>query len=430
MPTRVAPFGEYRRRVVDGELDLLLCDLAAISLEGPRGVGKTSTARRRGGDVFRLDDPAALEIAKAQPERLTRGRTPIVIDEWQRFSFSWDLVRRAVDCAPAPGRFILTGSAGPSTGPTHTGAGRIVALRMRPMTLPERGVASPAVSISALLTGAGADVAGTSEVTLEQYTAEMLAGGFPGMRHESGRAQRAALGGYLDRIVDSEVPELGMELRRPQTLRRWLQAYGAATATTASYETIRDAAAAGGHGKPAKNTAAAYREVLERIWLLDPLPAWSPSTNRLARLTYSPKHHLADPALAARLAGLDAGALLRGEGPAATSRDGTFLGALFESLATLSVRVFAQAAEARVFHFRTRGGEHEVDLIVERGDGRVVALEVKLAASVGDEDVRQLAWLRRQIGDEMIDAVILTTGPVAYRRRDGVAVVPLALLGP
>ena len=152
-------------------------------------------------------------------------------------------------------------------------------------------------------------------------------------------------------------PELGAEVRRPQTLRRWLQAYAAATATTASYEKIRDAATAGETTKPTKTTTIPYRDALERLWILDPLPAWAPTTDHLARLTFAPEHHLADPALAVRLTGVDAGALLRGEGPTTIPRDGTFLGALFESLVTLSVRVFAQAAEARVSHFRTKGAD-------------------------------------------------------------------------
>ncbi|MHB8506258.1 MAG: ATP-binding protein, partial [Acidimicrobiales bacterium] len=403
--------------------------LPALSLEGPRGVGKTSTARRRGGTLVCLDDPGVLEVVAAQPGRLATGTPPIVIDEWQRYPASWDVVRRAVDEDPSGGRFILTGSATPTVGPTHTGAGRIVTVRMRPLTLPERGTDTPTVSLAALLAGDRPTVAGATAVTLEDYTTEILAGGFPGIRHPAGRAQRAALDGYLDRIVDAEVGGLGVEIRRPQALRRWLHAYAAATATTTTYEKIRDAATAGEASKPAKTTTMPYRDALERLWILDPLPAWAPTSNQLARLTAAPKHHLADPALAARLTGADAGALLRGEGPTLIPRDDTFLGALFESLVTLTVRVFAQAAEARVSHFRTKGGEREVDLIVERGDRRVVAVEVKLAATVSDDDVRHLLWLAGRIGGELADAVIVTTGRYAYRRPDGVAVVPLALLG-
>ncbi|MHB1849107.1 MAG: ATP-binding protein [Acidimicrobiales bacterium] len=429
MARRLEPFREYQRRVVDAELDELVPALPALSLEGPRGVGKTSTARRRSGTVVCLDDPGVLEVITAQPDRLAIGTPSIVIDEWQRYPPAWDVVRRAVDENPIGGRFILTGSASPAVAPTHTGAGRVVTLRMRPLTLPERGVDTPVVSLAALLVGDRPDVEGATTVTLEDYTAEILAGGFPGIRHSTARAQRAALDGYLVGIVDADLPELGAKVRRPQTLRRWLQAYAAATATTASYEKIRDAATAGETTKPAKTTTIPYRDALERLWILDPLPAWAPTTDHLARLTFAPEHHLADPALAARLTGVDAGALLRGEGPTTIPRDGTFLGALFESLVTLSVRVFAQAAEARVSRFRTKGAEREVDLISERGDRRILAVEVKLADAVGDGDVRHLVWLADGIGADLLDAMVVTTGRYAYRRPDGIAVVPLALLG-
>jgi predicted AAA+ superfamily ATPase len=160
------------------------------------------------------------------------------------------------------------------------------------------------------------------------------------------------------------------------------------------------------------------------------VPAWLPSRNHLNRLAQAPKHHLADPALAARILGLDADALLSGEeaGPQ-IPRDGTLLGHLFESLVTLSVRVYAQAAEARVKHLRLHGGQREIDLIVERADQRVLAIEVKLSGTVTDDDVKHLHWLREQIGDDLLDAVVINTGPQAYRRKDGVAVVPAALLG-
>ena len=145
----------------------------------------------------------------------------------------------------------------------------------------------------------------------------------------------------------------------------------------------------------------------------------------------SPKHHLADPALACTLLALTADNLIAGGAPtSAIPRDGTFLGSLFESLATLSVRVFAQAAEAKVGHLRRRDGDHEVDLIVHGSGRRRVAIEVKLSRSVTDRDVRHLVWLKGLLGDDLADMAVLTTGGDAYRRRDGVAVVPLALLGP
>lgn len=419
----------YRRRVVDDELDELLAGLSAVSIEGPKAVGKTETAMQRAQSVFRLDDEPTLQIASAAPQRLIEGPTPILIDEWQRLPASWDIIRRAVDEAPSPARFLLTGSAVPTELPKHSGAGRIVTVRMRPMALAERDLGPTTVSLGGLLTGSRGPLEGATSVGLVDYVDEIVRSGFPAIRRQSDRVLRAQLDGYLDRIVERDFVELGHAVRNPGSLRRWLTAFGAATSSTASYEAIRDGASSGLSDKPSKSTTIPYRATLEQLWMIDEVPAWAPSRNRLRRLGASPVHQLADPALAARLLGLDAEALIDGveTGPV-VPRDGTLLGALFESLVTLSVRTYAQANEAAVSHLRTRAGEQEIDLIVERGDGRVVALEVKLSATVSDHDTRHLHWLKDRIGDDLLDAAVVTTGSEAYRRPDGIGVIPAALL--
>jgi predicted AAA+ superfamily ATPase len=420
----------YRRRIVDDELDELFAGLPAIALEGPKAVGKTATALRRAATVYRLDDEAERSIAQADPSRLLEGERPVLIDEWQRYPEAFDRVRRAVDDGAGAGSFLLTGSASPTDPPTHSGAGRIVRVRLRPMTLAERDVGSPTVSLRQLLQGDRGSIIGRTEVNLERYVTEILASGFPGLRGLPDRVSRAQLDGYLDRIVDRDFEDLGRQVRRPGTLRRWMQAYAAATATTASYEKIRDAATSDSGEKPARATTQPYRDTLERLWILDPVPAWLPTRNRLARLSSPPKHHLADPALAARLLGVDAATLLHAQpaGPSMT-REGTLLGALFESLVTLNVRVYAQAAEARTAHLRTWSGDREIDLIVEHGR-KILAIEVKLGQAPDEQDLRHLRWLRNELGDDLADAIVVTTGQAAYRRPDGIAVIPAALLGP
>jgi predicted AAA+ superfamily ATPase len=287
------------------------------------------------------------------------------------------------------------------------------------------------VSLRELLTGIRPALTGSTTVDLATYAAEICRSGLPGLRHLSDRGLRAQLDGYIERIVDRDLADNGQPVRMAGALRRWMTAYGAATATTAAYDVIRDAATPGERDKPAKATVQGYREALERLWILDPLPAWLPTMNHLRRLGSAPRHHLVDPALAARLLGVDAEALLQPTSAQPfTPRDGTLLGQLFESLVTLDVRVYAQAAEARVGHLRTHGGEHEVDLIVERGDHRVLAIEVKLTQSIQGDDLRHLRWLREQLGDGLLDAIVVTTGTDAYRRPDGIGVVPAALLGP
>jgi predicted AAA+ superfamily ATPase len=423
---------EYRQRVVDHELDELLPGAAAIAIEGAKAVGKTATASRRAAVTYAIDDTQTREVLEADPSLIDRGERPVLIDEWQRLPRLWDHVRRQVDDGAPPGSYLLTGSAVPSDAPVHTGAGRILSLRMRPLSLAERGLIEPTVSVAELLAGTRPLPHGISPVKVPDYADEILASGLPGVRAAgSARVRRAQLAGYLDRVVNRDFAEQGVPVRRPEALRAWLTAYAAATATTATYRTVTAAASPGDPGPKSPTTERGYRDVLQSLYLIEPVPGWTPSRSHLSKAAQSPKHHLVDPALAAGLLGVDAGALLRGEssGPM-VPRDGTLLGALFESLVTLSLRVYAQAAEAQVRHFRTRDGAHEADLIIERRDQRVVACEVKLSASPGADSVKHLLWLRERLGDDLLDAVVITTGEHAYRREDGIAVVPAALLGP
>ncbi len=421
----------YQRRIVDDVLDELFPHLAAIALEGAKGVGKTATASQRAKTILSLNEPRQREVLAANPDSVTQMRAPVLIDEWQLEPSVWDRVRRAVDDDSTGGRFLLAGSAGVAPGVRiHSGAGRIVSLPMRPLAFSERGLSDPTVSVRELLSGTQPAIEGRSSIDLPIYTDEILRSGFPGIRTLPERARQIQLDSYVRRIVDRELPENGVAVRRPHTLKAWLAAYGAATSTDASYSTILDAATAGEDDKPARGTVDSYREHLQRIFVLDPIPAWVPTFNALKRLTHTPKHHLVDPAIAARLVGVGTAGLLRGEGNRVSAPTGTWLGALFESLAAQSIRVYAGAINAEVGHLRTKNTDHEIDLIVEGDDRQAVAIEVKLAATVNDHDVRHLNWLRDQIGDRLTDRLIVTTGEFAYRRPDGVAVVPLALLGP
>jgi predicted AAA+ superfamily ATPase len=430
----MAPFASpaiYRRRVLDDELDALMAGLSAIAIEGAKAVGKTATAAQRARTVYPLDDPGRQAIAAADLDRLLTAPVPILIDEWQNVPPVWDRVRRAVDAGARPGSFLLTGSASPKDTGTHSGGGRIVSLRMRPLSLGERWPDEATVSLSELLEGGRPPVEGDTARRLNDYTEEILRSGFPALAELTGRPLRAQLDSYLQRVVDRDFAELGYTLRNPEGLRRWMRAYAAGTSGTASYEKVRRAAV--GREEPAVSRTAAvpYRELLERLFLLDPVPAWAPTGSQLNRVTLPDKHQLVDPALAARLLRVGAGELLEGTGPELLMpKDGGLLGALFESLVTLSVRVYAQAAEATVGHFRAFAGEREVDLVIKGDSGRVVAIEVKLAATPSERDGRHLNWLEQEIGDELLDKLIVTTGGSAYRREDGIAVVPAALLGP
>jgi predicted AAA+ superfamily ATPase len=417
----------YQRRVIDAELDELLPQLPAVLIDGPKGVGKTETATQRCASVRRLDIEAEARVVQADPMVLATDDRPVLIDEWQRVPAVFDTVRRLVDADAGGGQFLLTGSA--PLAQTHSGAGRITTMRMRPLTLAERGVEQPSVSLEDFL-GGDTNVTGRTTFGLADYVREILASGLPGLRHLDGRALTRQLDSYLDRIVDHDLADAGLVVRRPTTVMAWLRAYAAATGTTASWEKIRDAATSGVADKPAKSTTLPYIELLTALRVLDPIAAWTPTHNHLRALTQQPKHYLADPAWSARLVRRSASQLLRGQAPdTIVPRDGGFLGGLFEALAALSVRTFAQNCDALVYHLRTEGGRHEVDFIVE-GDHGVVAIEAKLSSTVDDADIKHLLWLREQIGDDCAGLIVVHTGPEAYRRPDGIAVVPLALLGP
>ena len=414
----------YVERTVDGELSELLPHVAAIALDGPKGVGKTETALRRATGAWFLDDPAQRQVAAADFALASPPPGTFLLDEWQKLPQVWDSVRRQVDAGAPPGRFLLTSSASPvDAAGTHSGAGRILSVRMRPMALHERRLVDPSVSLATMLAGDSPAIRGESVFGLPDYAEAITSSGFPGIRDAVPRVRRAMLDAYLQRIVDRDLPGEGFEVRRPATLRRWLAAYAAASSTTTAYSRLLDATTGGDDTHPAKTTTITYRDHLARLWLLDPVPGWTPANNPIKRLQQAPKHHLADPALAARLLDLDATTLVSPVGA-------HMAGPLFESLVTLGVRVAAQAVEARVAHLRTSAGEHEIDLIVQGVEGQLVGIEVKLAASVTDADVRHLLWLRDQLPERVVDLVVVTTGPTAYRRRDGVVVVPLALLGP
>lgn len=421
----------YSPRLLDSILDTFFAELPAVALEGAKGVGKTATATQRARQTVHLDNPRERASLAADPYDIANRSLPLLLDEWQLLPEVWDVVRRLVDEGAAGASFLLTGSATPSPEKkTHSGAGRITTFTMRPLAFAERAIVTPSVSLANLLAGK-AEIGGDSEFTVRDYTEEMLRSGFPGIRNYSPEVREVQLDAYLDYALDRNVEIEGVNVHRRETLRAWLAAYGAASATQASYTAILNAATAAIPDKPARRSVEIYRDYLSRIFLLDPIPAWTPAFTPLGRLTLSPKHHLVDPALAARLARVGVDELMRGEGEVVGGAgEGTWLGNLFESFVAQSVRVYAQVARARVSHMRVQDGRHEVDLILEGRGGRVLAIEVKLSGAISDSDVKHLLWLKEKLGDKLIDALVVHTGPRAYRRPDGVGVVPFALLGP
>ncbi|MDR0431976.1 MAG: DUF4143 domain-containing protein [Bifidobacteriaceae bacterium] len=424
----------YVRRLIDSDLDDLMPDLPAIALEGPKGVGKTATASRRARTVLHLDRERDAEEVLANPRILATEPPPVLLDEWQHVPQVWDEVRHLVDDGARPGSFLFAGSAAPVGAATHSGAARIVRMRIRPLSLAERQLATPSVSLGRLLAGDDGPVGGEAELGHDDYIREIAASGFPALRRLSARSRHWQLEGYVTNVVEHEFADQGITVRKPHSLRRWLRAYAGATATNASYTAILDAATAGEADKPAASTVVAYRDALAALWLLDEVDPWDPGGVGVGvgvgRLAKTPRHFLADPALALVLLGLDQAALARHpEDRVFGPRYGSLAGRLFEALVGLSLQTYAARNDATVSFLRTQDGRREVDFVVQKGRA-VVGVEVKLAAEVGPKDVAHLVWLRERLGSDFAAGVVLTTGRRAYRRpTDGILVIPAALLG-
>ena len=271
-------------------------------------------------------------------------------------------------------------------------------------------------------------LAGHTPLGYEDYARERVCSGFPGIRKTKGDYAARLVGSYLEYALSHDFAAQGVSVRKPHVLKRWLRAYAAATATDAGYTEILDAATAGDADKPAKGTTLTYREALERLWLIDELPPWTEGMDMFSRLKRTPRHHLADPALACSLLGITLDDLLLGRVESVfDSKAGGIAGRLFESLVQQSVRIYADACQAKTGHLRTQNGDHEVDIIVQKGQ-RVLAFEVKLAPTVSAEDVKHLLWLKNKMGEKLIDMAVITSGASCYRRQDGVGVIPAAML--
>ncbi|MGH2880180.1 MAG: ATP-binding protein [Solirubrobacteraceae bacterium] len=413
----------YRTRIADRLLANALAALGAVVVEGPKACGKTETARCLAASEVLLDlDPEAIEAAAIDPRLILGGAIPRLIDEWQRQPRVWDAVRREVDNRKAPGQFILTGSATPpDEASRHSGAGRMAILQMRPMTLYEQGFSPGQISLSELLTG-HEPPAGKAPLTLAEYAERIAIGGWPGLLGASRAQAEQFIEGYLGVIIERDIDLISGARRDPHLVRRFLEAYAQLTAHPATLSTIVSRATDEGARAPSRWSAAPYLDALRRLMIVDEIDAWSPELRSRTRLMSTPKRHLVDPSLAAALLNANPDRLL---GELRT------LGFLFESLVTRDLRVYAMANDASLFHYRERGGDLEVDLIVERNDGAWIAAEVKLGGELIDQaasSLNKLATRRAQRPPAAL--MIVTATEYAYQRPDGILVAPLSLLGP
>jgi hypothetical protein len=403
--------------------------MGAVLIDGVKGCGKTATALQQARSAVRLDiDDEALRLAAIDPSTLLEGERPHLIDEWQRGpAVVWDLVRRAVDDRAGKGHFILTGSATPDdTTSRHSGAGRFGFVRMRTMTLIEKGATTPSVSLQALLRGDSVEPA-RSDLTLADYLHHVVVGGWPDLVGADEDTAREFLYGYLATIVERDLPEVTREIRNPALVYRFLRSYALAAATATSMaKIVANTADPGTDAAVARTTAAIYRTGLDRMRIIDDLDPWAPALRTAKQVTQVPKRHLADPSLAAYLLGADSARLRRNLDTA---------GLLFESLAVHDLRVLAEAQRAYTYHHRTDGGRDEIDCVVETISGEWAGFEVKLGSE--QEVEAAVAKLRRTEGNMSRPAsslvVITAHGIIETKRSTGrtpVHIVPLGAVGP
>ena len=427
---------KYYDRLIEPYLLSLMGEFPAIAIDGLKGVGKTVSTKRIAASVFELDRPKDYDQIANVPEVLASAVPPVLIDEWQRIPSVWDYIRRAVDEGAKPGSFLLTGSISNTDTNIHSGAARIIRRKMYPLSLAERGIEKPTVSIGEMFSSVEpfkAIISGKTDVSSKDYLYEISASGLPEFRRYSPDNRRIAFESFFDNILSHDFRQQGIRLRQPETLLRWLRAYCAAISTDAGYTEILDASTAGEGNKPTAKTTISYREALENLWLLDELSPWLEGESFFAGLKLSPKHYLADPAIAAYMLGLDEDILARSDGwPSRAERFdtkyGSIIGRLFEALIQLCLNVYASVNNSKLYFAKTHKGDREVDFVLQKGN-KVIACEVKFSPTVGVSDGKHLRWFIERVGADCWDAMIITTGGIAYRRNDGIAVVPASLLG-
>jgi len=418
----------YLKRIADELLQERLRTSGAVLVEGPKYCGKTATATKVSKSQLYMQDPdkstSYLMAVDTKPSLLLQGETPRLLDEWQTAPVLWDAVRFMVDNRGGiPGQFILTGSAVPKDDAVlHTGTGRISRLMMRPMSLFESLESNGMVSLKSLFDGK-MNIEGFSDLSIENIASSIIRGGWPtSIGDNDSIASRHAID-YVEAVINADISRVDGVEKHPARVRALMRSYARNISTMATIKTIHDDIAIGDTNTSlSEKTISQYLLALDRIFVTENLPAWNPVLRSKTAIRTSVKRHFVDPSIATAVMRLTPSRLLE---------DFQYFGFLFESLSTRDLRVYAEAIDGQVFHYRDASGL-ESDTVVCLNDGRWAPIEVKLGTKKIEEAAEHLLELKSKVDTRKMKEpsflMILTATEFAYKRDDGVLVVPIGCL--
>ncbi|MGN0713644.1 MAG: ATP-binding protein [Anaerovoracaceae bacterium] len=421
---------KYLPRIADEVLSDRLSAKGAVLIEGPKWCGKTTTAKHIAASVIEMDRPDMTrqyrEISELNPSMLLQGEVPHLIDEWQIAPNIWNAVRYEVDQRDEFGQFILTGSAVPAQldSSAHTGTGRIVRMKMRPMSLYESGESSGEVSLKDLFQGK--PVSGSDQHTLEDIAFVICRGGWPkaiGLPEKT--ALRQAID-YFDAVVSDDVSRADGVDRDKDRTRRLLRSYARNIASQSSLETIRQDILTSSTDTFDSNTLYSYLEALRSIFVIEDSPSWNPNLRSKTAIRTTDTRYFSDPSIAAAALGI---------GPGDLMNDLNTLGLLFENLCIRDLRIYADLLDGEIYHFRDKNGL-ECDAVLHLRDGSYALIEIKLGGdTLIEEGAKNLLALAGKIDLSKMKTpsflmVLCAKAPFAYQRKDGVIVAPISCIKP
>lgn len=420
---------EYKHRIADGILEKKLRSKGAVLIEGPKWCGKTTTAEQQARSILYMDNPASfesnLQMAEIDPGILLEGDTPRLVDEWQLAPKLWDTMRFEVDHRHQVGQFILTGSAVPSDEESmkHSGTGRFSWLTMRPMSLYESGESNGKVSLSHLFESRD-NIVATNSLRIDDIAFLICRGGWPFACSLQGDAALAQAFDYVDAVIKKDVSRVDGKNRNITTTRLLMRSYARNQGSQATIGTIVADMMTNDENEIGVKTAGSYLDALRKIFVIEDSEAWNPNLRSKTAIRTANTRYFIDPSIGTAVLGL---------GPKDLINDLNTMGLFFETLCVRDLRIFADALDGQVFHYRDKSGL-ECDAVIHLRNGRYGLVEIKLGGDrLINEGASNLLALVDKINTDKMKVpsflmVLTGTGDFAYRRKDGVYVVPIGCL--